>query len=77
MHYLIISKTLNDCEKVIPVADVPRHRIFVKVCLVIIHQFFVVEIFDKVCLVDGVLFGDRDHPGRVARHVPNTNVASP
>ena len=72
-------------------ADVPRHRIFVKVCLVTIRQIF--EIFEKVCLViirqiflrylkkvhlvDGVLLGDGDHPGRVARHVPHTNVASP
>ena len=59
----------------IPVADVPRHRIFVEVCLVIVRQ--ICEIFEKVHLVDGVLIGDGDHPGRVAGHVPHTNVASP
>ena len=61
-------------------ADVPRHGIFVKVCLVILGQIIFLrffEIFEKVCLVGGVLLGDRDHPSWVTGHVPHTNIASP
>ena len=80
-----IPSTLNDnllvTEEIVffgllPVAYVRRHRVLVKVCLIKMIDLWNSLYCLEIHLVDGVLLGDRDHSGWVARYVPHANIAS-